>query len=397
MDYLKRAHEMNDQLVADRRVFHTHPETGCEVPHTSQYIRQQLEKAGLEVHACGRWGLTTMIGKKTDGPVLLLRADVDALPMQEDSGLPFASQVPGKAHCCGHDNHATMLLGAARMLKENEDALAGRVKLMFQPGEETGNGCQEMIDAGILENPVPDASLTFHVDAASPLGHINWGRGPVFCSNDVFILTVKGQSCHGARPHQGKDAINCAAHVVLALETLIAREADPSQTDIMTVCTIESSGKAFNIFPESVRMTGSLRTYDSEQRRYLLRRMEEVCEFTAKAFGCECEVEYESNMDAVILDIPLVEEFKGYIAQALGDEGDVAEEPIRKMGSDDVANLTCHLPSAYFFVGAGIDRETPYPCGQHNPKVVFNEACLPLGAAAMAACAENWLKNHAKK
>lgn len=396
MDYLKRARELSGQIVEDRRTFHSHPEIGCEVPHTSAYIREKLEEMGLEVSACGRWGLTAVIGKKTEGPVLLLRADIDALPMREESGLPFASRFPGLAHCCGHDNHAAMVLGAARMLKENEDALAGRVKLMFQPGEESGNGCQEMLDAGILRDPAPDACLGMHVDAASPLGWINWGEGAVFCSNDVFALTVKGRSCHGARPHQGKDAINCAAHLVLALESLIAREADPSQTDILTVCSIESDAKAFNVFPESVRLKGSLRTYDDGQRTYLLERLKEVCEYTARTFGCACDVELDAGMNAVILDNAMEEEIKGYITATLGEEITMAPAPIRKMGSDDVACLTARLPSAYFFLGAGIDRETPYPYGQHNTKVVFNEACLPLGAAALAGCAENWLKNHAK-
>ena len=396
MDYLKRAHELNETLLRDRRALHSHPETGCEVPQTSAYIRAQLEEMGLEVKACGRCGPTALIGKKEDGPVLLMRADIDALPMQEESGLPFASQTPGKAHCCGHDNHAAMLLGAARMLKENEDALAGRVKLMFQPGEETGDGCLEMIEAGVLENPAPDAAMGLHVDAGAPLGQIAWGQGPTFCSNDIFTLTVQGQSCHGARPHQGKDALNCAAHLILALETLIAREADPSETDILTVCSIESSSKAFNIFPENVVMKGSLRTYNNDQRDYLLARLQEVCEYTSKTFGCQCQVEFEASTNAVILDEPMEEEIKGYLRETLKDEAHLTEKPIRKMGGDDFAGVTCRLPSAYFFVGAGADREHPYPYIQHNSKVVFNEECLPLGAAALAGCAEGWLKNHAK-
>lgn len=397
MNYLQRSQELKEYTVANRRAIHSNPELGVETPETSRYIREKLIELGIKPKSCGKHGITALIGKNETGPVVMLRADIDALPMTEESGLPFASKNQGKAHCCGHDNHAAMLLTAARMLKENEEALPGRIKLMFQPGEETGNGCLEMIASGILENPAPSALIGMHVDAAAPLCQINWGWGPTFCSNDVFILTVKGLSCHGARPHQGKDAINCAAHLILSLEALIAREADPSETDILTVCSIESNSKAFNIFPESVILKGSLRTYNNSQRQYLLERMKEVCEYTAKSFRCTCEIEWEASMNAVILDDDVQATVKSCLQEALGDEIQFAVNPTRKMGSDDIAAITSLVPSGYFFIGAGIDRNTPYSCGQHNSKVVFNEGCLPVGAAGIAAAAEGLLKKLAKK
>ncbi|MBQ5754923.1 MAG: amidohydrolase [Oscillospiraceae bacterium] len=396
MDYLKRAHELHEVIKQDRRTIHACPELGLEVPQTSAYIRKRLAEMGIESQLCGKYGVTALIGKKEDGPVLMLRADIDALPMDELSGLPFASQNPGKAHCCGHDTHAAMLLGAAQMLKENEDALQGRIKLVFQPGEETGEGCQEMLANGVLENPVPDAALGLHIDAGAPLCLVNWGKGPTFCSNDVFDIEVTGVSCHGARPHQGKDAINCACHLVLNLEALIAREADPSETDILTICSIESSDKVFNVFPTSVTLKGSLRTYNNEQRAYLLQRLEEVCEYTGKTFGCQCELKKGHSMNAVILSIPMEEEILGYLKETWGDEAVISDQPIRKMGSDDFAGITCQVPSAYFFVGAGPDREHEYPYIQHHPMVVFNEDAFPIGASGLAAAAEKWLANHAK-
>lgn len=394
MNYLKRALELKEETVQDRRTIHQHPETGCETPMTTAHIEKRLGEMGIQFQRCGRFGVTALVGKKADGPVLLLRADMDALPMNEESGLPFASQVPGKAHCCGHDNHAAMLLTAAKMLKENEDALRGRVKLMFQPGEEVGDGCMEMVRAGVLENPRVDAAMGLHVDAALPLGKLNYGRGPTFCSNDTFLLTVRGKSGHGARPHQAIDAINCAAHLVLALETLIAREADPSETNMLTVCSIESSSKASNIFPEYVKLKGTIRTYNTRQHDLLLRRFEEVCESTARTFGCVCDVAYESQGDPVVLDIPMEEEMMGYMAELLAGEAEFLPDPIRKMGSEDFAAVTCRVPSAFFFLGAGKDRQTPWHVGQHNSQVVFNEDCLPYGAAAMAHGATQWLESH---
>ncbi len=397
MDYLKRAHELEQQIIEDRRFLHRNPETGLDLPVTSNYIRNRLLQMGIRPVGCGRFGLSALVGGKKPGPVILLRADMDALPMNEESGLPFASETPGKAHCCGHDNHAAMLLAAAQMLKENDACLCGTVKLMFQPGEETGTGCLEMLENGILENPVPRAAIGFHVDAASPLGLINWGHGPVFCSTDAFSITVTGKSCHGARPHQGKDAVNCAAHLVIALETLIAREADPSETNILTVCSIESSTKVFNSFPDSVELKGSLRSYSGSERAYLKNRICEVCEGNAAAFGCSTDIQFISEMDVVVLDDSLEEEIKSCLRETIGDEAVLADKPVRKMGSDDFFSITSLVPSAYFFIGAGIDRETPCPYSQHNSRVVFNEAALPIGAAGLAACADGWLRRHSSE
>ena len=394
MDYLKRAFELHEQMIADRRTIHRHPETGLEVPVTSGFIKSRLAQMGIESKNCGQFGLYALIGNKQPGPVILLRAEMDALPMEEESGLPFASEIPGKAHCCGHDNNAVMLLAAAQMLKETEDELPGTVKVMFQPGEEIGAGCREMLENGILDDPVPQAAIGLHVDASSPLALINWGMGPVFCSTDAFNITVKGKSCHGARPHQGKDAINCAAHIIISLETLIAREADPEETNMLTVCSIESNSKVFNSFPDSVELKGSLRSYSASERAYLKKRICEVCEGNASTFGCTVDIQFGSEMDVVVLNDELEKEVTDCLKRTFGNEARFAEKPIRKMGSDDFCNITSRIPTAYFFVGAGIDRNTPYPYGQHNSKVVFNEDALPFGAAGLAACAREWLNTH---
>lgn len=393
MDYLKRAHELADEIVKNRRYLHQHPEIGCDTPVTIAYVEQALQHMGYQVAHVGP-GLVALCGHGS--PVILLRADMDGLLMEEESGLPFASVNPGRAHCCGHDTHTAMLLGAARMLKENEAGLKGTVKLMFQPGEETGNGAQAMIDAGLLADPKPDAAMSIHVDALLPLGKFNYSRGPAFCSNDVFKIEVIGKAGHGARPHQSVDAINASAHIVTGLEALISRECTPTETCMLTVCSIESDTKTFNVFPQLVTMTGSVRTYNTEQRAMLVRRLQEVAEGIARTFNCTSRITFEHQQDPLIVDDQVETELRGYLQEVLGAEASVVEPPIMKMGSEDFADVTKQIPSAYFYIGAGPDRENGYFCSQHNPKVRYNEDMMPLGAAGFANCAARWLENHAK-
>lgn len=391
MDYLKRAHELANEMVAHRRYLHQHPETGCDTPVTRAYIENALKDMGYTVTQAGP-GLAAMAG--CPGPVILLRADMDALVMEEESGLPFASLNQGKAHCCGHDIHAAMLLGAARMLKEREGSLKGTVKLMFQPGEETGDGAMAMVEGGILENPKPDIAMAIHVDAALPLGTFNYSKGPAFCSNDVFRIEVTGKAGHGARPHQAVDAINASAHIITALEAVIGRESTPAETCILTVCSIESDTKTFNVFPQMVTMKGSVRTYDPGQRDLLVRRLKEVAEGIAGAFRCTGRVIFEHQQEPLLVDGQVEAELMGYLQEALDGEGEVAGPPVMKMGSEDFACVTMRIPSAYFFIGGGPDREKGYFCSQHNAKVRYNEEMMPLGAAGLANCADRWLENH---
>lgn len=339
-------------------------------------------------------GLAATVGE--GNPVILLRADMDALLMTEESGLPFASLNHGKAHCCGHDIHAAMLLGAARMLRENEAHLKGTVKLMFQPGEETGNGAMAMVAAGLLEHPRPDAAMVFHVDAALALGRFNYSKGPAFCSNDIFEIQVSGKEGHGARPHQAIDAINASAHVITGLESLIARESIPVQTCVLTVCSIESDTRISNVFPRKVTMTGSLRTDHPGQRDLLVRRIEEVVEGIAKTFQCTGKVVFSCSQEPLLVDDQVESELRGYLEEVLGSEGTVVEPPIMKMGSEDFACISAQIPSAYFFIGGGPDRENGYFCSQHNSKVRYNEEMMPLGAAGLACCADKWLQKHSE-
>lgn len=392
MNYLNRALELKEEIITTRRHLHQFPEVGSELVNTSTFVKNKLIEFGVSPINVGGYGISATIGKGL--PVLLLRADMDALPMTEQSGLPFSSKIDGAAHCCGHDNHTAMLLYAAKMLKENEANLKGTIKIMFQPNEEGGSGCKAMVNDGILQNPSVDFAMSMHVDAASPLGTISYSKGAAFSSNDVFEVKIIGKDGHGARPHQCIDSINAASHVVIALQTLIAREANPSETNILTVCSIESSTKVSNIMPISTTIKGTIRTYDESERKLLLKRFKEVCEYTAKSFGCSVKIDISHSLPALFVDDKIEKDMLLYMKKALGDEITINETPIKKMGSEDFCCVTELVPSAYFFIGAGIDRTTPYHCSQHNAGVVFNEDMLHLGSSIFCYCATSWLENN---
>ena len=252
-----RAQAMAEDLTAWRRQLHRHPELSFDLPMTRAFVTQKLKEFGLDPQPVGRGGITCTVGQ--GGPVFLLRGDMDALPMREETGLPFASD-NGCMHACGHDFHTTALLGAARLLKEREGELRGTVKLLFQPAEETMDGAQDVYDAGILENPHVDAAMALHVVQA-PLGTVNYTPGHACGSSDVFTVTVHGKGGHGSRPNQLVDPFNIACHIFQGAQNLIARELDPNDQAVITFGAM-NGGTAANIVPDDVRMLGTLRTVD---------------------------------------------------------------------------------------------------------------------------------------
>ena len=280
MNYYERALQLRDETVAHRRWFHRNAEVGLNMPNGQAYVLEELKKLGIEAQPCGH-GVSATIGKP--GKCILLRADMDALPMAEESGLDFACPTGTEAHCCGHDFHVAMLLTAAKMLKENEDALEGTVKFMFQPAEETFEGARDMIENGILENPAPDVALAYHVTSGKmPTGiYMYNNNGTMMFSVDGFRITVRGRGSHGAYPHAGIDPINIACHIYLALESLIAREVDPAKANVLTVGKF-NAGNANNIIPETAVLEGTIRSNDKASRELLVRRMQEVAVRTAE-------------------------------------------------------------------------------------------------------------------
>jgi len=390
MNYYERALELKEEIVADRRWFHTNAEVGLHMPKAQAYVMERLKALGLEPQTCGE-GVTATLGQ--GGKVLLLRADMDALPMPEESGEAFACPTGTEAHACGHDFHAAMLLAAAKMLKENEDALEGRVKLMFQPAEETFEGAQNMVEHGVLENPKVDAALAYHVTSGRmPVGLFMYNStGPMMFSVDGFRITVKGRGSHGAYPQLSIDPINIAVHVYLALEALIAREVNPEKSCVMTVGSFHA-GSAANIIPDTAVMQGTIRTNDKDSRALLVRRMQEAAEGTAKLYGGTAEVEMISGVPPLICDSALTEEFVGYMKD-MGIPNLMGHPGVSSSASEDFAVIAEQVPAAFMYLSAGfLDERGDAPA--HNPKVRFNEDVCPIGAGALAHCAVQWLKNH---
>ena len=289
MNDYQRACELKDETIANRRYIHEHAEVGLELPQTRAYVMEKLKEYGLEPKVCGA-GVTATLGKA--GKVLLLRADMDALPMPEESGESFACKDGIHNHACGHDFHAAMLLTAAKILKEKENELEGTVKFMFQPAEETFEGSRNMIEHGILENPKVDAALAFHVAAGKvPAGLVMYNdNGVMMSSVDGFQITIHGKGAHGASPHTAIDPINVGAHIYLALQELIARESNPSHACVLTIGQF-AAGSAPNIIPEVAVLQGTIRTNDKGARELLVRRMKQVAEGEAAVFGASVEIE----------------------------------------------------------------------------------------------------------
>ena len=392
MNIYDRALLLREETVAHRRFFHTNAEVGLDMPKAKAYVMENLRACGITPRECGH-GISATIGN--GGKCILLRADMDALPMAEESGETFACPTGMQAHTCGHDFHAAMLLTAAKMLKEKESELKGTVKLMFQPAEETFEGAIDMIQNGILENPVPDVALAFHVTAGKmPVGLYMYNAdGAMMFSVDGFRITVRGKGAHGAYPHMSVDPINAAVHVYLALEALIAREVDPTKACLLTVGKFQA-GSAPNIIPNEAVVEGTIRSNDKLSRELLVRRMREVAQGTAAVYGAEAEVTMLSQVPPLICDQALTNEFAKYIQQ-MEIPGMMPHSGITASASEDFASIADRVPSTFMYLSAGfMDERGEAPA--HNPKVKFNEDVCPIGAAAYAHCAVSWLEHHSK-
>ena len=390
MNYYERALALKEETIAHRRFFHVNAEIGLNMPKGQAYVLEELKKLGIDAKPCGH-GVTATVGK--GGKCLLLRADMDALPMAEESGLDFACPTGTEAHTCGHDFHVAMLLTAAKMLKENEENLEGTVKFMFQPAEETFEGAKNMLENGILENPAPDAALAYHVTSGKmPVGIYMYNNASTMMfSVDGFKITVHGKGAHGAYPHASIDPINIAVHIYTALEALIAREVDPAKANLLTIGKF-AAGTASNIIPETAELQGTIRSNDKPSRELLVRRMKEIAVKTAECYGGTAEIEMLSEVPPLICDPKLTNEFVGYMKD-MNIPGAMPYPGISASASEDFASIADKIPGTFMYLSAGfLDDRGLAPA--HNPKVQFNEDVCPIGASSYAHCATEWLKNN---
>ena len=393
MEYLKRATEINPEVIANRRYLHQHPELAFDLDNTVRFVKEKLTEMGYAPADCGDHGVVALAGGRKPGKCILIRADMDALPMKEESGLEFSSLTDSAAHTCGHDTHTAMLLGAAKLLKEMEDEIPGTVKLMFQPAEEMGTGAENMLKAGVLENPHVDASFGIHIFAAVPAGVLVYANGPMLSSCDIFEITVKGKGGHGSMPNDTVDPIMVGAHILTALESINSREIAPDSFGVLTVGCFQSGSK-FNIIPDTAFMTGTIRTFDSEVRAFIKKRLVELAEGTARAYRAEAVISFPTQICAVNTDKDVARIVGESVAAAVGAPRVIGNfKPIA--GSEDFGYITSEVPSTFFGLGGCPTDYPAYP--QHSPNIRFNEDAFPVGVAAYVSGAIGWLQSQAKE
>lgn len=381
MDIINVAEKYEEEVIKHRRWLHQHAELSWEEYETTNYIEEELRKIGLEPQRFDDidTGLYAMIygGKAgANAKTILLRADIDALPIQEETGVSYASIYDGKMHACGHDSHVAMLLGAAKILTEMQNDLEGNVKLLFQAAEETANGAKRYVDAGVMVDV--DAVYGCHIASFLDAPYVNVGPGPLFASCDEFKIIVKGVAAHGGAPNKGKDAVVAASNIVMSLQTMVSRINDPNNPLVITIGTI-NGGQRFNIIANHVEMEGTVRTYSREFRADIDKRMGEVINHAAQTMGCTAELQYDWKTGPIIHDNKMMNEIVKEAAGKLFDQESLIE--LEKMTlSDDFAYFSEVAPGFYSIIGA---RNEELGCMYDHHHECFNidESALKRGVA----------------
>jgi amidohydrolase len=374
---------MTPQLVAWRRDFHRHPEIANQERRTSGVIRAFLEGLGLEVATLAGTGLRAVIAGSAAGPTVALRADMDALPLQEEGSKEYLSENPGAAHSCGHDAHMAILMGVVELLAARREQLAGRVVALFQPSEEKfPGGAKPMIAEGALDGV--EAIFGLHVWQSLPTGRIGIVKGPMLAQPDVFEIRVRGRGGHGALPQQTVDPIVTAAYLVANAQTIVSRNRDPLAPLVVTFGSIHG-GTVDNIIPEEVVLQGTVRTFDDATQELAERRLKEIVRATCETFGASAEIDYRRGYPPVVNDAALVERVIEVATRTLGPEAVIPISPI--MGGEDFAYYQQVIPGAFLFFGTGDGM--PYP--QHHPAYDIDERALPQAVSLMSALALDFL------
>ena len=399
-ELMAEAAVLEPQLQNWRRTLHRHPEVGFDLPPTRALVKQALTEMGYTPQDCGKAGILVLAGGKKPGKTILLRGDMDALPIQEESGVDFASEVPGRMHGCGHDMHTAMMLGAAKLLKAHEEELEGTVKLEFQPAEEIFQGSPDMIANGLLEDPKVDAAVMFHVVAGMPLPSgmvLVPGGGITMASCEQYHITVYGKGGHGSMPEACIDPITAAAHIHIALQEINSREMDPHGFGVFTTGRFQA-GAASNVIPDTAEMWGTIRTIDPENKvgELIHKRMTEIAQGVAAAYRCTAEVGFSDYCPCMVVDHALAGNAMTYMTELVGQGAmDMSKLTGGKAGggSEDFAFVSHEVPTVSMFLSAGNAKEG-YAYGQHHPKVKFDDSILYEGSAAYSWFALRWLSEH---
>lgn len=373
--------ETAERAVAIRREIHRHPELGFEEHNTQAIVERELDAIGVEHRRIATTGVVGIVRGALAGHVTGLRADMDALPITEDSGEECASEIRGKMHACGHDSHTAMLLGAARALQESRDTFAGTAVLLFQPAEEGPGGAQPMIDEGALDDPRVEAVTMLHVDPRLHTGTIGITPGPVNAAADEFHITIRGKGGHGAYPHKAIDAIPCAAAMVLALQNVAARETDPLASIVVTIGTIEG-GYRNNVIADRVKMTGTLRTHDPAIRATAEDKLRRIVQGVAEAYGAHAQLDMIFGYPPVVNDDELAESFASYVRE----HGFTVERPAPTMGGEDFAYFAQRVPGVMVRLGIYNEQVGSIHSG-HSPQFRLDEGAIPTGIETLVAFA----------
>jgi len=393
--FLSTARSISDEITAHRRALHAEPETGFDLIKTKKYVKDTLTAMGCSPRDCGKAGVTATIG--SGGKVIMLRADMDALPIKEETDLPFRSE-NGNMHACGHDMHTAMLLGAAKLLMMHKEELHGTVKLMFQPAEEMLVGAADMIADGVLAYPPVDAAMMIHVMTGTPMP-----AGTVVVSSpgisapaaDYFTINVRGKGCHGSTPQLGIDPLTAAAHILIALQEISAREMGTSDEGVITIGHL-TSGNAGNVIPDSAVMDGTIRAFSEELREMIQRRIVEIAAGVGGAFRTQVEVSFGSGCPSLLNNGDLSDLAFRCCADLLGKDFVCTSgqfDSKTRGGSEDFAAVSRQVPSIMLALSAG-EPKNGYTLPLHHPKVMFDESALPIGSAVYAWFALRWLENN---
>ena len=390
MNYGKRAAELSGEIAASRHYLHQHAELSFNEQETTAYLVEELEKMGIPVQKFDDYTgcIATIKGGRPGNRTVLLRADIDALPIQENSGVEFKSIHPGVMHACGHDCHAAMLLGAARLLWESREELAGTVKLLFQAAEEVFVGSHYYVDKGYLDDV--DAAMGLHVWPTASSGRLVVMDGPLMASCDNYKITVHGVSAHGSAPNQGKDAIVAASAIITNLQTIVSRVNDPLNSLVVTVGTVRA-GTQFNIITDTAVLEGTVRAHTVEARGMVEQAMHQIVDYTAMAHGCTAEIEYKYLEPPVCnSDLKLNEIARNAAVKLYGRE--VLATTPKASGSEDFSYIMEKIPSSLFVFLGCYDEESGCVHALHNEKFRINEEILPIGAAQYAQFAADYLE-----
>ena len=379
---------LHSQLIQWRRQIHQRPELGFREKLTSEFLCQKLQEWGIDYqNEIAHTGIVATIPSNHPGPVLAIRADMDALPIQEENQVPYCSQHDGIMHACGHDGHTAIALGTAYYLSQHKDSFRGTVKIIFQPAEEGPGGAKPMIEAGVLKNPDVEAIIGLHLWNNLPLGMIGVRSGALMAAVEIFNCTIFGKGGHGALPHQTIDSVVVSAQIINALQTIVARNINPLESAVVTVGELHA-GTAENVIADTARMRGTVRYFNPDYAAYLPQRIEEVIKGVCQAHGAKYELNYQSLYPPLINDATIAELIKSVALEVVETPTGIVPE-CQTMGGEDMSFFLQQVPGCYFFLGSANEQKgLAYP--HHHPRFDFDETVLPMGVEIFVRCVEKF-------